>query len=230
VTAIRLRYDGSLRWALIGTVLALAAAILAPARADGFATFSNGVLRVDASEGKIVPRCEGDGEITVSGALVENGPAHCRDLRRIEATSIVSGLFDFSQLPADLGGGQGPIEIHARSEVTDETEIANDKFIGAPGHVNIFSGGLGFDSMVGGDLNDTLDGGADSDKIDAGGGNDTVFGGPGGDKLLGGIGRDVLKGGADADKLLGGPGADTLRGGGGTDKLVGGPGRDAEKQ
>jgi hypothetical protein len=119
MTAVRLRFDRTLAWALIGAALALIA-MLIPSRSEAaFATFSNGVLRVNASEGKIVPRCENDGEITVSGAFVDNGPAYCRDLRRIEATSIVSGLFDFSRLPDNLGGGQGPIEIQASSEVND---------------------------------------------------------------------------------------------------------------
>jgi Ca2+-binding RTX toxin-like protein len=200
------------RWALIGATLALAAAVFIPAKADAaFATFSDGVLTINSSEGKVVPRC-GDGEINVSGASVDNGPAYCRDLRRIEASSIVSALFDFSQLPDDLGGGQGPIEIHAFSRVTDPTEISDDKFIGAPGHINIFEGGLGFDSITGGNLADTLSGGADSDKIE------------------GGRGNDILSGGSASDKLLGGPGRDILKGGGGTDKLLGGPGRDTEKQ
>lgn len=192
----------------MSVTLALALAAFLPARADAFVTFANGVLTVNASEGKIVPRCASDGEITVTGLPAENGPAYCRDLRRIEASSIVGGLFDFSQLPDDLGGGQGPIEIHAFSKVSDPTEIADDKFIGAPGHVNVFEGGLGFDSITGGNLNDRLSGGADSDKIDGGPGNDTLRGGSAGDKLLGGPGRDVLKGGAGSDKLVGGPGKD----------------------
>ncbi len=191
-------------------MLASAVSMLVPAGADAaFATFSNGVLSINASEGKIVPRCAGDGEITVSGVPVEDGPAYCRDLRRIEAASFVGGLFDFSQLPDDLGGGQGPIEIHAVSKVTDPTEIADDKFIGAPGHINVFEGGLGFDSIVGGNLDDRLSGGADSDKIDGGRGNDVLLGGAGSDKLLGGTGRDTLKGGGGSDKLLGGPGRDS---------------------
>jgi Ca2+-binding RTX toxin-like protein len=210
--ALRLRFGGSSCWALIGATLALAIAVLLPARADAFGTFANGVLTINGGEGKIVPRCASDGEITVSGAFVDNGPAYCRDLRRIEAASSVSTLFDFSQLPDSLGGGQGPIEIHAVSTSSDPTEYSNDKLIGAPGHVNIFDGGLGFDSIAGGNLNDRLSGGADSDKID------------------GGRGDDVLRGGSAADKLLGGPGRDTLKGGGGNDKLVGGPGRDTEKQ
>lgn len=202
----------STRATLIAAVVAVFVLLVPAAPAAGFAKFHNGVLSIEASEGKIVPRCESDGEITVSGALVENGPAYCRDLRRIEATSIVSGLFDFSQLPDNLGGGQGPIEIHAASLVNDPIEIANDKFIGAPGHINVFSGGLGFDSMTGGNLDDRLSGGAESDKIE------------------GGRGNDVILGGGESDKLIGGPGKDTLKGGAGKDKLIGGPGRDVEKQ
>jgi Ca2+-binding RTX toxin-like protein len=212
MTALRLRFGGSSCWVLVGATLALVIAVIVPARADAFGTFSNGVLTVDGGEGKIVPRCASDGEITVSGAFVDNGPVYCRDLRRIEASSSVSTLYDFSQLPDSLGGGQGPIEIHAVSTVSDPTEFSDDKFIGAAGQINIFDGGLGFDSITGGNLNDTLSGGADSDKVD------------------GGRGNDVLYGGSAADKLLGGPGRDILKGGGGSDKLVGGPGRDIEKQ
>jgi Ca2+-binding RTX toxin-like protein len=197
------------RGALIGATLALVIAVLVPARADAFGTFANGVLTVNGGEGKIVPRCASDGEITVSGVSVDDGPVYCRDLRRIEASSSASTLFDFSQLPDNLGGGQGPIEIHASSTVSDPTEYSNDKFIGAPGHVNIFNGGLGFDSIAGGNLNDRLSGGADSDKIDGGRGDDTLFGGSAADKLLGGPGRDILKGGSGSDKLVGGPGRDT---------------------
>ncbi|HUC01162.1 MAG TPA: hypothetical protein VMS11_15195 [Solirubrobacterales bacterium] len=199
------------RWALIGAALTLAIAVLAPARAEAFGTFANGVLTVEGGEGKIVPRCAADGEITVSGAPVDDGPVYCRDLKRIDASSGVSTLYDFSQLPDDLGGGQGPIEIHATSTVSDPTEIG-DKFIGAPGHINVFDSGIGFDSVTGGNLNDRLSGGGDSDKIEGGRGDDVLRGGPGG------------------DKLLGGPGRDTLRGEGGNDKLVGGPGKDVEKQ
>lgn len=211
MTTLRLRFGGSSRWAPIGA-LALAIAVLVPARADAFGTFANGVLTVSGGEGKIVPRCASDGEITVSGVSVDDGPVYCRDLRRIEASSSVSTLFDFSQLPDSLGGGQGPIEIHAISTASDPTEYSDDKFIGAAGHINVFDGGLGFDSIAGGNLNDRLSGGADSDKVD------------------GGNGDDILRGGSAADKLLGGPGRDTLKGEGGSDKLVGGPGKDTEKQ
>jgi hypothetical protein len=206
----RPRLAGSRRQTLIAAAIALAIPALAPAAADAeFSHFENGVLSIHSSEGKVVVRCmPPDGEIYVSGLPVYNGTAYCRDLRRIEADSITSALFDFSNLPDDLGGGQGPIEIHATSLVTDETEISDDLFIGAPGHINVFNGGIGFDSLTGGNLNDTLNGGADSDKVDGGGGNDVLRGGAGNDKLLGGVGRDLLKGGGGRDKLVGGPGKD----------------------
>ena len=227
----RLRPRASRRVALIAPALALAAA-LAPATARAeFSHFENGVLSIHSSEGKIVVRCmPPDGEIYVSGLPVYNRTAYCRDLRRIEADSITGGLFDFSNLPDNLGGGQGPIEIHARSLVTDQFDFSDDKFIGAPGHVNVFNGGIGFDSLTGGNLNDTLDGGADSDKVDGGGGKDIVRGGGDSDKLIGGLGADSLFGGAGNDKLLGGPGRDLLKGGAGRDLLVGGPGKDVEEQ
>ena len=227
----RPRFGVSRRLALLAACSALAVAGVAPAVARAeFSHFENGVLTVHSSEGKIVVRCVGpDGEIYVSGLPVYNGTAYCRDLRRIEADSITGGLFDFSNLPTDLGGGQGPIEIHAFSVDNDPTDISDDKFIGAPGHVNIFNGGIGFDSLTGGGLNDTLNGGADSDKVDGGGGKDVVRGGGDSDKLIGGLGADSLFGGAGNDLLLGGPGRDFLKGGGGRDKLVGGPGKDVEK-
>jgi hypothetical protein len=216
---------------LLGLTFALALAMLMPARATAaYATFENGLLTVHSSEGTVVPRCAPDGELTVSGAIPEPAGGNCKDLRRIEADSITGGKFDFSNLPDDLGGGQGPIVIHAFSEVTDPIEISDDKFTGAPGHINIFEGGLGFDSITGGNLDDILSGGADSDKIDGGGGKDTIRGGADGDKLIGGLGADSLFGGAGGDKLLGGPGRDILKGGGGNDKLVGGPGKDQEQQ
>lgn len=94
MAVLRLRFGGSSCWALIGATLALAIAVLMPARADAFGTFANGVLTVSGGEGKIVPRCASDGEITVSGVSVDNGPAYCRDLRRIEASSSNGGRGD----------------------------------------------------------------------------------------------------------------------------------------
>jgi Ca2+-binding RTX toxin-like protein len=210
VAVTQLRFCSSPVWVLVAATLALAIAVLSPARADANAEFSNGVLTVDAGEGKVVPRCESDGEITVSGLPVDNRPAFCRELRLIEGVFTIPVLADFSQLPDDLGGGQGPIEIHATSRLEAGFGFG-DKFIGAPGQINIFNSGLASDYLIGGNLSDTLIGGKDSDKIVGGPGNDTLIGGPGNDKLDGGPGNDVLKGGSGADKLVGGPGKDSER-------------------
>lgn len=188
---------------LFGATLALAVAALTAPKANALGSFSAGVLTIEGGEGKIVPRCANDGEITVSGVPVDNGPAFCRDLKQIIAIGSDSyDLFDFSLLPDDLGGGQGPIEL---------TAIGNgdsDKLIPAANHINVFSGGKGSDAATGGNLNDRLSGGPAGDKLDGAGGNDILKGGPGGDKLIGGPGRDILKGGPGGDGLVGGPGKD----------------------
>ena len=184
-------------------MLALGLSALTAPKSSALGTFSGGVLTVNGGEGKIVPRCANDGELTVSGVPVDNGPAFCRDLTQVFVIGSDSyDLFDFSYLPDDLGGGQGPIEL---------TAIGNgdsDKLIPALNHINIFNGGKGSDGAIGGNLNDTLNGGPSGDKLDGAGGKDTIRGGPGGDKLLGGPGRDTLKGGGGGDKLVGGPGKD----------------------
>jgi hypothetical protein len=198
------------RWVALIALLLLAIPLFAAPKAEAaFVEFSNGVLTINSSEGKVIAFCY-EGEISVSG-LSPEPPAMCGDIRRIEASAITSAIFDFSRLPDDMGG-EGPIEIVATSKVTDPFEIADDKFIGAPGHVNVFEGGLGTDSITGGNLGDRLSGGLESDKIE------------------GGPGNDLILGGKDSDKLIGGPGRDTLKGGSGKDKLIGGPGKDVEKQ
>jgi Ca2+-binding RTX toxin-like protein len=194
--------------AVLGATLALAIVALSPPNAGAFGSFSNGTLTIPGGEGKLVPRCDSNGEITVSGVGVDDGPFYCRDLRRIVASSDQSSLFDFSQLPDDLGGGQGPIEIHATSTTGGGAEYGSNKFIGAAKHINIFTGGAQSDSITGGDLDDTLNGGPGGDKVIGGKGKDTLRGGPGGDSLNGGPGRDILKGGPGGDLLVGGPGKD----------------------
>ena len=200
---VRARLCVSLTVALLSAALALAVAALTPPKANALGTFSNGVLTIEGGEGKMVPRCASDGEITVSGVPVDNGPVFCRDLKQIVAIGGDStDVFNFSYLPDDLGGGQGPIEL---------TGIGNgdsDKLIPALNHINVFSGGEGSDAAIGGNLNDRLSGGPGNDKLEGAGGKDTLKGGPGGDKLIGGPGRDILKGGPGGDGLIGGPGKD----------------------
>jgi Ca2+-binding RTX toxin-like protein len=200
---VQKRFDVSLAAALIAALMALALVALVPSKANALVVFSNGVLTIEGGEGKMVPRCANDGEITVSGVSVDNGPVFCRDLKQIIAIGGDSfDVFNFSYLPDDLGGGQGPIEL---------TGLGNgdsDKLIPALNHINVFNGGKGSDAAIGGNLNDRLSGGPGNDKLEGAGGKDTLKGGPGGDKLIGGPGRDILKGGPGGDGLIGGPGKD----------------------
>ncbi len=209
MTVKKRRLSVSLVLGVVGATLALAIAALTPPKADPSTsitflhTFSGGVLTLSRGEGNVVPRCNKNGEITVSGLPLDE-PGFCRDLKQIiaQGSDLVEG-FNFSYLPDDLGGGQGPIEITANG-LGD-----SDKLTPALNHINIFNGGKGSDGATGGNLNDTLNGGPAGDKLDGAGGKDTLRGGPGGDKLLGGPGRDILKGGGGGDKLVGGPGRDT---------------------
>jgi Ca2+-binding RTX toxin-like protein len=208
VTVLR-RFNVSAVIGLAGASLVLAIAALIPAKPDASTgitfshTFSNGVLTLSRGEGNVVPRCANDGQITVSGVPLDE-PGYCRDLKAIIALgSDSTESFDFSYLPDDLGGGQGPIELTAIGGGD------SDKLTPAANHINVFFGGKGSDAATGGNLNDRLSGGPSGDKLDGAGGKDTLKGGPGGDKLIGGPGRDTLKGGPGGDKLIGGPGKDS---------------------
>jgi len=98
-------------------------------------------------------------------------------------------------------------------------------------------GGLGFDTLAGGDDNDSLSGGIGEDILYGEMGNDTLNGGQNSDVLVGGYGNDSLNGGGDnagdllqgdagTDTLDGANGADTLDGGSDNDSLIGGAGND----
>ena len=66
--------------------------------------------------------------------------------------------------------------------------------------------------MTGGLGNDTLEGGNGNDSLTGGDGNDTLRGGNGSDVLMGGLGNDSLKGsnGSDIFVLAAGDGADMV--------------------
>ncbi|SOB91205.1 hemolysin type calcium-binding protein [Rhodobacter sp. JA431] len=87
-------------------------------------------------------------------------------------------------------------------------------------------GGNLADSLYGGDGDDSIDGGAGNDTIDGGAGNDTIDGGTENDAIYGGTGDDSLTGGSGDDQIWGDDGADTLSGGAGSDNLTGGAGDD----
>lgn len=96
-------------------------------------------------------------------------------------------------------------------------------------------GGLGNDTLKGGDMADTLVGGIGndylygyegSDLLKGEAGTDRLYGGNGGDSLDGGDDSDYLWGEGDSDMLAGGKGNDSLYGAAGNDNLFGGDGAD----
>ncbi|GAA0591723.1 hypothetical protein GCM10009416_32660 [Craurococcus roseus] len=82
-------------------------------------------------------------------------------------------------------------------------------------------------NLQGGAGNNVLTGGTLADTISATSGNNVLNGGGGDDTVTGGGGNDTIDGGAGADSLLGGDSDDTITGGAGNDRLDGGAGQDA---
>ena len=107
-------------------------------------------------------------------------------------------------------------------------------------------GGIGHDSLFGGDGNDTLSGKLGNDVVVGGDGNDILSGGAGLDVVRGDAGDDAMSGGSGNDYLVdwvnyandpldtqsgndlvyGGSGDDTVIAGGGDDRYDGGSGFD----
>ncbi len=87
-------------------------------------------------------------------------------------------------------------------------------------------GGLGNDTLLGGDGDETIYGEDNLDTLIGGGGDDQLFGGFNSDYLVGGEGNDGLEGGADFDDMSGGAGDDTLQGNDGGMIGYGGAGND----
>ncbi|MBL4919353.1 S8 family serine peptidase [Szabonella alba] len=75
---------------------------------------------------------------------------------------------------------------------------------------NILTGGAGNDFLFAVNGNDMAYGGAGHDTLYGGNGDDSLFGGAGDDRLYGDAGNDILAGGAGADTMHGGAGTDTL--------------------
>ncbi|MBR3024515.1 MAG: hypothetical protein IKH71_08705, partial [Oscillospiraceae bacterium] len=117
-----------------------------------------------------------------------------------------------------LGGGKAREEITA-SEEGGELELG-DGF-------NVFYGGSGEDTMLGGENMDFMYGGAGNDTLHGRNGVNVLFGEGGNDKLYCGDHGSYMNGGADDDELYGGGGNDVLDGGTGDDYLQGDHGDDS---
>ena len=132
------------------------------------------------------------------------------------------------------GSGVDQLANHGSVFGSLNAGAGNDIIDNSHGYVqNLIIGGLGDDTITGGDGRDVVYGdnvSGDStggvDSITGGYGDDVLNGGYGGDTLLGNQGDDTLYGNQDNDVLHGGQGDDTLYGGQGGDSLNGGVGDD----
>jgi Ca2+-binding RTX toxin-like protein len=137
-----------------------------------------------------------DDDIT-EGAVTNSGPTY--------------GMGGNDHLVASAGsgaayGGDG-------NDVIDRTLAAfGGAVYGEAGDDLIIGGSSGFETLDGGDGNDTIQGNYGYDTLSGGNGNDVLDGGSFGDTLLGDAGNDVLYGAGDADTVNGGAGDDTLYG------------------
>ena len=87
--------------------------------------------------------------------------------------------------------------------------------------INVIRGSFtGDDTIVGGDVIQTIKGFLGNDSLTGGSTLDKLQGAAGNDRLFGGGGDDILEGGADSDLLDGGSGRDILIGGTGDDTYV----------
>ncbi|HSV72020.1 MAG TPA: calcium-binding protein [Methylibium sp.] len=93
-----------------------------------------------------------------------------------------------------------------------------DQFFGGLGNDTI-TGGDGYDSLFGEGGNDVIYGGSATPQGELYNGYDLLIGGAGNDTLFGGGGYDTLEGGIGNDRLDGGQANDTLTGGAGIDRF-----------
>jgi len=151
-------------------------------------------------------------------------------------TSLTNGDVDFVN-PSGLlhivtAGGDDRVTIESLdskfvAELVVEGDLGDD-LLDARGlnHAVTFLGGLGNDTLAGGNAADRLLGDRGNDLIAGFGGDDFINGAADEDSLLGGDGDDVIFGGGGRDVLTGDSGDDSLKGQGGDDTLSGGPGVD----
>jgi len=130
----------------------------------------------------------------------------------------------------DLGDGNDQLALHLATGAVDAWGgLGNDTIEGGQHNDHLYGNAPGAmagspdgnDSIDGGSGNDYIHGNAGDDMLQGGLGNDRIYGGAGDDALNGGEGQDYLQGNKGNDTLSGGLGNDTLRGGAGDDRLLG---------
>lgn len=135
---------------------------------------------------------------------------------------------NLANLVIDLAAGTAVLQGAASGDAIlgFETVIGgqgNDSITGSTG-TNRLVGGDGRDSILGNGGFDTIEGGEDNDTATGGNADDDISGGNGNDSLTGGGGSDDLRGDEGNDTLAGGLGDDAFDGGSGNDLLIdGGP-------
>lgn len=166
-----------------------------------------------ASAGILTPN-NGDG-ILDGGGIGEDYPAIAQLANALQSAGIipifaVAGGYeaDYQSLVTQLGRGTVVTLTMNSSNIVDA--IAAGMSAATQTTIEDAIGGIGDDTILGGDDANGLTGGAGNDSLSGAAGADDVIGGLGSDKLDGGDDDDILNGGLGDDILTGGLGSDTF--------------------
>jgi hypothetical protein len=127
----------------------------------------------------------------------------------------------------DCDGEVSEFGVDEVADVYFRGRWGDDSFVNETDLDCVIRGGLGDDTLVGGDGDDLCRGGQGSDDLFGNLGDDTVRGGAGEDEVHGGDGNDLCRGGLGDDLIYGEDGIDDLYGGFGDDTCEGGVGDDS---
>ena len=186
----------------------------------------------DEGDGDGLFAINGDGEITLTGALdYETATTHTFTIQVEDSggltntTTITINVTDVTEINT-IRGTEGDDGYQNDSDLIGTDEA--DAIYGYGGR-DVLRGRDGDDILYGGDAHDWLRGDSGDDTLYGGDDRDSLYGGSEEDTLYGGAGDDYLHGGRNDDILYGGSGEDRLYGGGsrGIDLLYGGA--DADK-
>jgi Ca2+-binding RTX toxin-like protein len=140
---------------------------------------------------------------------------------RISGETAVSITSDADRQGALVNAGtlDGKVTFGTGNDLYDgrEGKLFGEASMG--GGLDVALGGVGAETMHGGDDFDLLEGNGGADVLFGDAGDDTVDGGDGADSLVGGEGDDEIDAGAGHDWVFGLQGADIMDGGLGLDTL-----------